>query len=193
MERSGISKQEQQRNPQAVLDVLDFYTNGAKNDYHWNTPSPGLPLPPSFPQQYQPTAQPGLGNSNRYDNPRPAPPPPKLVAKMPPPPIAPRPQHTMTIYSTDLPDKTRMSTFTVFITLVAINLYDNAQVKPIVKEPDSSQMKIASAEEDLGPAPRRNKTVGKMDTDDFVEKLKAIVNPNDPTRLYRNFVKIGQG
>jgi hypothetical protein len=35
LERSGISKQEQLKNPQAVLDVLDFYTQGAKNDFQW--------------------------------------------------------------------------------------------------------------------------------------------------------------
>ena len=40
------------------------------------------------------------------------------------------------------------------------------------------------------PAQRRPKPKA---SDDFVERLRAIVNPEDPTKLYRNFVKIGQG
>lgn len=29
--------------------------------------------------------------------------------------------------------------------------------------------------------------------DEFVDRLKTVVNPDDPTKLYKNFVKIGQG
>lgn len=40
------------------------------------------------------------------------------------------------------------------------------------------------------PAQRRTKS---KEGGDIVERLKAVVNPDDPTKLYRNFVKIGQG
>jgi p21-activated kinase 1 len=34
----------------------------------------------------------------------------------------------------------------------------------------------------------------KVDSgDDIVDRLRAICNPSDPTKLYRNLVKIGQG
>ncbi|KAJ3094867.1 signal transducing kinase of the PAK [Phlyctochytrium bullatum] len=38
--------------------------------------------------------------------------------------------------------------------------------------------------------PAKNKPTS---TDDVIERLKAICNPADPTKLYRNLVKIGQG
>ncbi|KAJ2482289.1 hypothetical protein IWW56_001194 [Coemansia sp. RSA 2131] len=44
------------------------------------------------------------------------------------------------------------------------------------------------------PVPRpRQRTQNQPSTDEVVERLKQICNPNDPMLLYRNFVKIGQG
>ncbi|KAJ2546975.1 hypothetical protein EV175_005399, partial [Coemansia sp. RSA 1933] len=40
------------------------------------------------------------------------------------------------------------------------------------------------------PRPRQS---NQPTTDEVVDRLKQICNPNDPTLLYRNFVKIGQG
>jgi methionine synthase II (cobalamin-independent) len=37
---------------------------------------------------------------------------------------------------------------------------------------------------------RRQKTVNK---EEFIARLKQFVNPDDPTKLYKNFVKVGQG
>ncbi|KAJ1869521.1 hypothetical protein LPJ57_005520, partial [Coemansia sp. RSA 486] len=44
------------------------------------------------------------------------------------------------------------------------------------------------------PVPRpRQRQQHQPSTDEVVERLKQICNPNDPMLLYRNFVKIGQG
>ncbi|PIA15330.1 Pkinase-domain-containing protein [Coemansia reversa NRRL 1564] len=44
------------------------------------------------------------------------------------------------------------------------------------------------------PVPRpRQRPQNQPSTDEVVERLKQICNPNDPQLLYRNFVKIGQG
>ncbi|KAJ1833371.1 hypothetical protein LPJ63_002813 [Coemansia sp. RSA 2711] len=44
------------------------------------------------------------------------------------------------------------------------------------------------------PVPRpRQRPQNQPTTDEVVERLKQICNPNDPMMLYRNFVKIGQG
>lgn len=43
------------------------------------------------------------------------------------------------------------------------------------------------------PTQRRATKSKAASGDEFVERLRAVVNPDDPTKLYRNFVKIGQG
>ncbi|KAJ1927331.1 hypothetical protein EC988_010240, partial [Linderina pennispora] len=44
------------------------------------------------------------------------------------------------------------------------------------------------------PVPRpRPRQANQPSTDEVVMRLQSICNPNDPTLLYRNFVKIGQG
>jgi p21-activated kinase 1 len=55
----------------------------------------------------------------------------------------------------------------------------------VPKDPPAAPASAAAVQQ----RPRNQKTDG----DDFVERLKAVVNPDDPTKLYRNFVKIGQG
>ena len=82
LENSGISKQEQQKHPQAVLDVLDFYSESAKHDFDYRQmdTSNSNPSPPQ--QQMQKTT---AATTNK--------------------PIPPRPQHTLSVYSTDLPGK----------------------------------------------------------------------------------------
>lgn len=40
---------------------------------------------------------------------------------------------------------------------------------------------------------RREKKVDKAKEEDIVKRLQAICTDADPTRLYRNLVKIGQG
>lgn len=40
---------------------------------------------------------------------------------------------------------------------------------------------------------KRQKANVKKDEGDIVERLQAICNPADPTKLYEDFTKIGQG
>jgi p21-activated kinase 1 len=44
-----------------------------------------------------------------------------------------------------------------------------------------------------GNQPRRREPKHKKEAADVVERLKAICTDADPTKLYRNLVKIGQG
>lgn len=92
LENSGISKEEQKKNPQAILDVLDFYTDTKqKEDAVWNKfnhqpNSEPVPLPkkPGGPPPLTASGGPSVAN--------PALPPKK---KVPPPEVAPRPEHTL--------------------------------------------------------------------------------------------------
>jgi hypothetical protein len=158
LDRSGITKLEQQKNPQLVIDVLDFYTQGAKNDFQWNrnyNENEGKDL-----KNKKQTGSQNALNSNPV-------PPPRNDAKLPvsklsyqqqmkPPAIAPRPNHTMA-------DSAK-----------------SPQIQPEVK----------SAVVDSSSAPQRRT---KKEEGDIIDKLKAVVNPEDPTKIYKHFIKIGQG
>lgn len=78
LDGSGISKQEQTKNPQAVLDALKFYTENMKSTES-NLPAPA--------------------RDNRWESPRSPPPPPpssnnSTSADSKKPPVAPRPPQT---------------------------------------------------------------------------------------------------
>lgn len=238
LERSGISKQEQLKNPQAVLDVLDFYTQGVKNDFQWATksfngssgpPSTGHNSPPNArhpPMPSGPVPPPRINESGagRYEHTRPPPPVPG-GKKDKPPPIAPRPQHTMSIYSTDIskppglsptikpekssPPASHPGRVVVKDTVTAppLPLKSPGPQVPPPKAPGrkeaSAAPAVAAALDNLKPtepktaAPpnqsRQQRPSKSQSTDEFVERLRQVVNPDDPTKLYRNFVKIGQG
>ncbi|KAJ3054500.1 signal transducing kinase of the PAK [Rhizophlyctis rosea] len=51
----------------------------------------------------------------------------------------------------------------------------------------------AATADGVPPARPRNKTPAATTTDDIIERLRAICNPADPTKLYRNLIKVGQG
>ncbi len=96
LQQAGITKQDQQANPQAVIDIIGFYSENAagKGDQNavWSkfnnmkTPSPRT-SPPTSPK-------PGMATNAAS------------AAKRPP--VPQRPAHTLTIYSTDVrpPEKT---------------------------------------------------------------------------------------
>ena len=68
---SAITKEDYERNPQAVFEVLDFYTDLAKRAENPNQYSSLTPTPPPSAQNKQ------LGSGNAIAPPRPAPPPPQ--------------------------------------------------------------------------------------------------------------------
>ncbi|KAF8623807.1 hypothetical protein AX15_006186 [Amanita polypyramis BW_CC] len=68
LQESGISRQEQEKNPQAVMDIVKFYQEGPANDV-WDKLGAVGPIQPAFVKDT------GLGD---FQNPRsPPPPPPK--------------------------------------------------------------------------------------------------------------------
>ncbi|KAI8827058.1 kinase-like domain-containing protein [Fimicolochytrium jonesii] len=100
LQEAGISKSEQQANPQAVIDIMGFYseTNAGTqlaDQYVWS----------KFNNPYAQQVNPGLAKGSPARSPRLSPegspkPPPKPAMKRP---IIPeRPAHTLSIYSTDI-------------------------------------------------------------------------------------------
>ncbi|KAJ1964886.1 hypothetical protein GGI12_001147 [Dipsacomyces acuminosporus] len=66
--------------------------------------------------------------------------------------------------------------------------------QPSASQQQQHQQAQAAAAAAGQPVPRpRPRQQNQPSTDEVVERLRTICNPNDPMLLYRNFVKIGQG
>ncbi|KAJ3073271.1 signal transducing kinase of the PAK [Podochytrium sp. JEL0797] len=210
LQDAGISKQDQEANPQAMLDIMGFYNDknaGKLSEAVWDkfgrasvadgvsvAPAPdGKPISPSHLQNKpviaassSPILLPRPNITSTYNTNDP-----KLK-----PPVPARPANTMSIYSTDLkpaiptkpdsPESTSKPTRNPPPPPKPANLKasnDNISIMPAAGSGDSA----SSAN------PQARPTKAKSDGVDFVDRLIAICNPADPTRLYKNLVKIGQG
>uniref|UniRef100_A0A8C2IC06 non-specific serine/threonine protein kinase n=1 Tax=Cyprinus carpio TaxID=7962 RepID=A0A8C2IC06_CYPCA len=181
LQTSNITKLEQKKNPQAVLDVLKFYDSKETNNS----------------QKYMSFTDKGTDNyssSNAVNS--------KTVSETPavatvsedddedeatpPPTIAPRPEHTKSIYTRSVIDP----------------------LPPPLSTKDAATSPISNVAADGGsptPTPSTNtptpstpqntdKTRKKKMTDEeILEKLRSIVSVGDPKKKYTRFEKIGQG
>ncbi|KAJ3108009.1 signal transducing kinase of the PAK [Phlyctochytrium planicorne] len=213
---AGISKQEQQAHPQAVIDIMGFYSetsSGKMNESVWEKFGAAKPVPnqsPGVSPKSSPDSSPRL--------PRPKHEVPTEIKKRPPVPA--RPAHTLSVYSTDIrppnPDKLPPAKPARVGNQSNESLASSSErptpspnppplpssPKPPLKKPpakpqvDNSQSATAPATEAAtevkNPQARPAKSK-PTSTDDVIERLKAICNPADPTKLYRNLIKIGQG
>ncbi|KAF9266980.1 Pkinase-domain-containing protein [Marasmius fiardii PR-910] len=254
LQESGISKQDQEKNPQAVMEIVKFYQEGHGDPWDklgaMGGPVPDLSLnsiPTATPQR-------SFENGNGFQNPRPAPPPPPGTKKIQQPAAtapssfrpAPSPPTTVTptldratsqrtpakpqrapdplnranttrererdrdrrgpsgspsagygqttpqqktpraspgSSSTDLPLKPQQAQTTR---------------EKDVRQPSTQQSPAAASLAKAAggvatPRRREKKPVDKEKEEDIVRRLKQICTDADPTRLYRNLVKIGQG
>ncbi|KAG7093716.1 hypothetical protein E1B28_007370 [Marasmius oreades] len=257
LQESGISRQDQEKNPQAVMEIVKFYQEGHGDPWDklgaMGGPTPDLSLHSS------PTAtsQRSVENGNGYQGPRPAPPPPSGSKKLqqtsaaapssyrpaPSPPTAITPtldratsQRTPTksqratdplnrsnttrerererrpsvspsvgygpsapqqktpraspgSSSTDLPLKQQPA---------QVSQQPPATRERDVRQPNTQQSPAAASLAKAAggvatPRRREKKPVDKEKEEDIVRRLKQICTDADPTRLYRNLVKIGQG
>ncbi|KAJ3213347.1 signal transducing kinase of the PAK [Dinochytrium kinnereticum] len=230
---AGISKQEQQAHPQAVIDIMGFYSesnSGKMSDTVWEKFGSARPKDGAGPSPLANHQSPSVSPKSSPDSsprpglrPKPDLLPPGEIKKRPPVPA--RPAHTLSIYSTDIRQDKPTTTPPAKPARGGNNSTESLHVsqekpssssappplptspKPPLKKPappkpatDGSGNRVsvapAPATGDSEPVknpqarPAKSKPVS---TDDVIERLKAICNPADPTKLYRNLVKIGQG
>ncbi|KAJ6591558.1 STE/STE20/PAKA protein kinase [Mycena vulgaris] len=209
LQESGISRSEQEKNPQAVMEIVKFYQEGQAEG--WDK----LGAMGSF--------EPDDG----FQNPRSPPPPPKKTqsAFSSPAPTAYRPAPTPPSAVSPALDRStsqRTPTKPPAKPVERSNTTRDRAPQPKAPTPSSGTPKPSpgSSSSDLplrtpaprAPAPpsaaaaqlakagagatprRREKKPGDKDKDgDIVKRLQQICTDADPTRLYRSLVKIGQG
>ncbi|ELR46196.1 Serine/threonine-protein kinase PAK 1 [Bos mutus] len=175
LQTSNITKSEQKKNPQAVLDVLEFY-NSKKTSNSQKYMSFTVPCWLNLTNLAFVTVQ-----NVKAVSETPAVPP---VSEdedddddgTPPPVIAPRPEHTKSVYTRSV-----------------------IEPLPITPTRDVATSPISPTENNTTPpdALTRNtekqKKKPKMSDEEILEKLRSIVSVGDPKKKYTRFEKIGQG
>uniref|UniRef100_A0A8C9FB36 non-specific serine/threonine protein kinase n=1 Tax=Pavo cristatus TaxID=9049 RepID=A0A8C9FB36_PAVCR len=194
LQTSNITKLEQKKNPQAVLDVLKFYdsketvnnqkymsfTSGDKSAHGYIEAHPSVGagagshgarcVLPGVAQSTKTASEPPLAPSvseeedeedeeEEDDN-------------EPPPVIAPRPEHTKSIYTRSV------------IEPVAAPAPAKEATTP---QPENSNTNTLYRNTD------RQRKKSKMTDEEILEKLRSIVSVGDPKKKYTRFEKIGQG
>uniref|UniRef100_A0A672ZKM1 non-specific serine/threonine protein kinase n=1 Tax=Sphaeramia orbicularis TaxID=375764 RepID=A0A672ZKM1_9TELE len=173
LQTSNITKLEQKKNPQAVLDVLKFYdsketvnnqkymsfTSGGEHQaYFLISTIQGAKTSSSEP----PIAPPEEEDEDDDD---------EL-----PPVIAPRPEHTKSIYTRSVMDPPKPPT----------------PVKEVLTPPES-QVQPENTSNTMYRHTDRQRKKSKMTDEEILERLRSIVSVGDPKKKYTRFEKIGQG
>ncbi|NXS44796.1 PAK1 kinase, partial [Balaeniceps rex] len=172
LQTSNITKSEQKKNPQAVLDVLEFYnskktsnsqkymsfTDKSTEDYNSSNTL-------NVKAVSETPAVPSVSEDEDDED-----------DAAPPPVIAPRPEHTKSIYTRSVIDPLPPPTRDVATSPIS-SPSDNSTTVP--------DMLVRNAE--------KQKKKPKMSDEEILEKLRSIVSVGDPKKKYTCFEKIGQG
>ncbi|CAI5793841.1 serine/threonine-protein kinase PAK 3 isoform X4 [Podarcis raffonei] len=175
LQTSNITKLEQKKNPQAVLDVLKFYdsketvnnqkymsfTSGDKSAHGYIAAHPSSTKTASEPPLAPPVSEEEDEEDDDDDD-----------DNEPPPVIAPRPEHTKSIYTR--------------------SVIEPVAAPAPVKEPTTPQPENSNSNTLYRNTDRQRKK-SKMTDEEILEKLRSIVSVGDPKKKYTRFEKIGQG
>ncbi|XP_035748582.1 serine/threonine-protein kinase PAK 1 [Egretta garzetta] len=172
LQTSNITKSEQKKNPQAVLDVLEFYnskkisnsqkymsfTDKSTEDYNSSNTL-------NVKAVSETPAVPSVSEDEDDED-----------DAAPPPVIAPRPEHTKSIYTRSVIDPLPPPTRDVATSPIS-SPSENSTTMP--------DMLVRNTE--------KQKKKPKMSDEEILEKLRSIVSVGDPKKKYTCFEKIGQG
>ncbi|XP_077595916.1 serine/threonine-protein kinase PAK 3 isoform X7 [Stigmatopora nigra] len=189
LQTSNITKLEQKKNPQAVLDVLKFYdsketvnnqkymsfTSGDKSAHGYiaantlgaktSTSEPPIAPPVSEEEDEEEEDEEDDEEEEEDDD----------DDEMPPV-IAPRPEHTKSIYTRSVMDPPKPPT----------------PIKEVVTPP-VSQVQPDNTSSTMYRHTDRQRKKSKMTDEEILERLRSIVSVGDPKKKYTRFEKIGQG
>ncbi|KAB7498808.1 Serine/threonine-protein kinase PAK 1 [Armadillidium nasatum] len=211
---SNISKQEQKNNPQAVLDVLNYYdatTKDLQNSKFMTvaTKALGDSVRPSYTGGVSMSSYPATPSPHKIsDASSGSPSTPETSSEVsvheeeeevsePPPPIASRPERTKSIYTKPVEeenvngaplDKNRNPQPAAPPSPVGAVLPTTGAVT-VAPPPPPAAPNTSSALERTAEKQKKK----KMSDEEIQERLRAIVSVGDPNRKYTKMEKIGQG
>uniref|UniRef100_A0A672V8P8 non-specific serine/threonine protein kinase n=1 Tax=Strigops habroptila TaxID=2489341 RepID=A0A672V8P8_STRHB len=169
LQTSNITKSEQKKNPQAVLDVLEFYNSKKiSNSQKYMSFTGTRPLSHGCFNVKAVSETPAVPSVSEDED--------DEDDAAPPPVIAPRPEHTKSIYTRSVIDPLPPPT------------------RDVATSPISSPSENSTAAPDmLVRNMEKQKKKPKMSDEEILEKLRSIVSVGDPKKKYTCFEKIGQG
>uniref|UniRef100_A0A673Z895 non-specific serine/threonine protein kinase n=1 Tax=Salmo trutta TaxID=8032 RepID=A0A673Z895_SALTR len=175
LQTSNITKLEQKKNPQAVLDVLKFYDSKETNNSQKYMSFTGTHTQTRISKAVSET--PAIATVSEDEDEDEA---------TPPPVVAPRPEHTKSIYTRSVIDP-----------LPAPPTRDVA-TSPISPPPPEGATSAITPPTSPSPGPSLPRPADKtrkkkMSDEEILEKLRSIVSVGDPKKKYTRFEKIGQG
>uniref|UniRef100_A0AAR2M6A9 non-specific serine/threonine protein kinase n=1 Tax=Pygocentrus nattereri TaxID=42514 RepID=A0AAR2M6A9_PYGNA len=173
LQTSNITKLEQKKNPQAVIDVLKFYDSKetVNNQKYMSFTSGGethftlLDSVLGAKTASEPPLAPPEDEDEDDDD------------DEVPPIIAPRPEHTKSIYTRSVIEPAAPP----------------APVKEVTTPPESQVQPEDTTSSTLYRHTDRQRKKSKMTDEEILERLRSIVSVGDPKKKYTRFEKIGQG
>ncbi|XP_071518551.1 serine/threonine-protein kinase Pak isoform X2 [Panulirus ornatus] len=198
---SNISKQEQKNNPQAVLDVLNYYDASTKE----HQTSKFMTVTKTVDPSPRPSFQGGVNITGYPATPSPhkisdassgSPSTPETCSEVPeeeeeeppPPPVATRPERTKSIYTKPVEDEANANG-------AAFDSNRNPQATSTTPAPTpaptppTTNTSASTAIERTAEKQKKK----KMSDEEILERLRSIVSVGDPNRKYTKMEKIGQG
>ncbi|TRY99162.1 hypothetical protein DNTS_033988 [Danionella cerebrum] len=201
LQTSNITKLEQKKNPQAVLDVLKFYDSKetASSQKYMSFTDKGVEnFSPSGAAVSKPVSEPPAVPTVSEDE--------DEDEAAPPPTIAPRPEHTKSIYTRSVidpipppsPPPPTLSTKDAATSPINNVPSDGASAPPATNNTtNTSNTHTSSGASSTTSASTTNTSdktrKKKMSDEEILEKLRSIVSVGDPKKKYTRFEKIGQG
>ncbi|XP_053728328.1 serine/threonine-protein kinase PAK 1 isoform X2 [Synchiropus splendidus] len=195
LQTSNITKLEQKKNPQAVLDVLKFYDSketANSQKYMSFTDKSAEAFSSSTTASSKTVSEtPAIATVSEDE---------EEDEAEPPPVIAPRPEHTKSIYTRSVieplgPPPTKDAATSPIVMPTPAAAAAAAPVTPATSV-DAAPSSPPSASPAPGPSMPRPHDKGrkkKMSDEEILEKLRTIVSVGDPKKKYTRFEKIGQG
>ncbi|XP_012501187.1 PREDICTED: serine/threonine-protein kinase PAK 1 isoform X2 [Propithecus coquereli] len=173
LQTSNITKSEQKKNPQAVLDVLEFYNSKKTSNSQKYMSFTGMRTIHSYVVSHplnvktvsETPAVPPVSEDEDDDD-----------DATPPPVIAPRPEHTKSVYTRSV-----------------IEPLPIAPTRDVATSPISPTENNTTPPDALTRNTEKQKKKPKMSDEEILEKLRSIVSVGDPKKKYTRFEKIGQG
>ncbi|XP_077467887.1 serine/threonine-protein kinase PAK 1 [Stigmatopora argus] len=199
LQTSNITKLEQKKNPQAVLDVLKFYdskeTSNSQKYMSFTDKSADAFASSTAAVSKSVSETPAISTVSEDEDEDEA---------EPPPVIAPRPEHTKSIYTRSVieplpppPTKDAATSPIVAPTSSAATATSSpppsASAASAVTPPGVPPADAVDAAGASLPRPQDKGRKKKMSDEEILEKLRTIVSVGDPKKKYTRFEKIGQG
>ncbi|KAE8277428.1 Serine/threonine-protein kinase PAK 1 [Larimichthys crocea] len=193
LQTSNITKLEQKKNPQAVLDVLKFYdskeTANSQKYMSFTDKNTDAYTSSTTASSKAVSETPAIATVSEDEDEDEA---------EPPPVIAPRPEHTKSIYTRSVieplpPPPPTKDAATSPITMPTAAAAAVTPAPPAEGGAPSSPPSASPAPGPSVPRPQDKTRKKKMSDEEILEKLRTIVSVGDPKKKYTRFEKIGQG